>query len=296
MSLVEVYRSSGMLACEQRAFVLHAVGIESEIVDEADAFTLWVAPESASAAHEHLQHYNVESTATAQPKPVMELHRHAWIAPLLYAVVIVGAGYCAGSGLLGLNWNDAGALRSDVHRSGEWWRLVTALTLHVDHAHLLSNLGFGAFFSYLAARLLGSGIALVSIVFAAAIGNLLDSAWMPQSQVSMGASTMVFAALGLVAAYSWRQQLNLRMPWLHTWAHRWAPLIAGIMLLALIGSGGENTDVLAHLTGFFCGVILGVAFARVRVAWFRNVLLQTTASGIALGLIAGAWLWAGSGT
>jgi membrane associated rhomboid family serine protease len=127
-------------------------------------------------------------------------------------------------------------------------------------------------------------------VLAAVAGNFLDSVLMPASHASMGASTAVFATLGLVAAYSWRLQFSKRMQW----AHRWAPLICGIMLLALLGAGGENTDVLAHLTGFFCGAVLGASYARVPAEFFSKRLLQVGATIIATGAFVVAWLWAGA--
>jgi rhomboid protease GluP len=291
MPLVEVFRSNRQTACDHRAFVLHAVGIASEVLAYDNAFLLFVETESAPAARDHIDRYNAENTVIDKPKPLPTLHGHAWIAPTLFAIAVFSVGYGAAENLFGFNWYDRGALRAGVQDSGEWWRLVTALTLHLDPAHLLGNIVFGSFFSYLSARLLGAGVAWASIVFAAIAGNLLDSVLMPASHVSMGASTAVFATLGLVAAYSWRLQFSKRMQW----AHRWAPLICGIMLLALLGAGGENTDVLAHLTGFFCGAILGASYARIPAKVFSNVTLQVGISATAIGTIVGAWLWAGFG-
>ncbi|HTE39496.1 MAG TPA: rhomboid family intramembrane serine protease [Steroidobacteraceae bacterium] len=288
----EVYRSQGYLACEQRAFILHAVGIQSDIVDLGEAFALMVAGEQSQLARQHIDGFEAERVVTQTPKPQLKLHRHAWVASALYAIAIIAVGFLAGRSLSGFDWYTTGALENAVQRSGDWWRLVTALTLHVDQAHLLGNLGFGVFFCYLAARLLGPGVAFVSTVVAATFGNLLDSLWMPDAQRSMGASTMVFAVLGLGAAYSWRQQLKTSLPWLHSWAHRWGPIVAGIMLLALIGAGGANTDVLAHLTGFFCGALLGVFYARLTPTVFDQRALQAVGATVGIAIVAGAWVWA----
>ena len=43
---------------------------------------------------------------------------------------------------------------------GEWWRAVTALTLHVELDHLGGNLAFGAFFGYFIGRYSGTGVGL----------------------------------------------------------------------------------------------------------------------------------------
>jgi membrane associated rhomboid family serine protease len=289
MSAIEVFRSPGFLACEQRSFVLHAVGIPSEIVDLPEAFVLYVAPEAAVAAREHIERFNTETEQAQQPSaPPPVLHRHAWASPALFALTIVGVAYLAGIKLARFDWYEAGALRVGLAQSGEWWRVVTALTLHADHAHLLGNLGFGAFFGFLAARLLGSGVALATTLAAAILGNVLDSALMPSSHTSIGASTWVFATLGLVSAYAWRLQVNPRLKW----AHRSAPLVAGVMLLALIGAGGENTDVLAHLTGFVSGVLFGALYAKWQSRPFASAVIQWLAGIVAIGVVAGAWNWA----
>jgi rhomboid protease GluP len=283
MQLIEIYRSSRLAACEQRAFVLHAVGIASEIVAQNDEFALWVSTETAASAQHHIDSYAAESVP-APPEPVPVMHANAAIAPIVYAFTLIGIAYFAGKGTFGVDWYEAGALRASAKLDGEWHRALTALTLHSDHPHLLGNVGFGMYFSYLAARLLGWGVALGSMVLAAAAGNVLDSVLMPVSHSSVGASTMVFATLGLIAAYSWRQKFNRRM----RWVHRWSPLIAGVMLLGLIGSGGENTDVLAHLTGFACGALLGAAYGQASAKFFDR-RVQLSAAFAAAAAISGAW-------
>lgn len=67
---------------------------------------------------------------------------------------------------------------------------------------------------------------------------------------SIGASTAVFAAVGLLATLNmlhFRQSLWRRWP---------LPVAAALGLLALLGTGGENTDVGAHLFGFAAGTVI----------------------------------------
>ncbi|MEY2919071.1 MAG: hypothetical protein RL261_376, partial [Pseudomonadota bacterium] len=71
------------------------------------------------------------------------------------------------------------------------------------------------------------------------------------------------------------------------WAYRWAPLIAGVFLLGFTGVGGENTDVLAHLTGFITGSATGWWLGRLlKIPGPRTQWLAGLAS---LAAIAGAW-------
>src|SRR5690606_29475617 len=131
-------------------------------------------------------------------------------------------------------------------RSGEWWRAVTALTLHVDAPHLVANLVAGSWFGYLAGRRLGPGHAWAATVAMATAANLLEGYLGPVLHRSVGASTAVFAALGLIAAHAWRERYPLRA----RWAVRWAPLVGGVLLLGWLGTEGEHTDVIAHVLGF----------------------------------------------
>ena len=176
-----------------------------------------------------------------------------------------------------------GSLQATAVRNGELWRAFTALTLHFDVAHLLGNLGFGMFFGWLAAQLLGPGVAWAGAVAAAGSANLFNGLVQPSNHLSAGASTCVFAMLALLAAYAWRRRADGG----ERWAYRWAPLIAGVFMLAFTGVGGENTDVLAHLTGFVAGLVAGALLAlRPHMFEARTQWLCAIAT---LAVVAGAW-------
>jgi membrane associated rhomboid family serine protease len=72
--------------------------------------------------------------------------------------------------------------------------------------------------------------------------------------MSLGASTMVFAALGILGVFA----LNNKSTYQQRGMRRWLPFISTAALLALTGTAGEKTDVLAHLSGYICGVASGV--------------------------------------
>jgi membrane associated rhomboid family serine protease len=281
--LAEVFRSFWRSACEERGFVLHAVGIDSQVVWLGRAWALLVGAADAPVALAQLQHYERENPPRRRPATPASLHGGAWLGSAAYALVILGVGYAAGEFALGADWLEAGAMRAGPTRAGELWRTVTALTLHLDVGHLLANLGFGAVFGLLAGQLLGAGVAWATVLVAAAAANLLNALLQPASHSSVGASTAVFATLGLLAAYAWR----LRRDPGDRWAYRWAPLVAGIVLLGFTGTGGERTDVLAHLTGFAMGALAGVAHAAWRAP--RGPVAQATAGLLALVAVAAAW-------
>lgn len=141
---------------------------------------------------------------------------------------------------------------------GEWWRPLTAMFLHGDGAHLLGNLVFGLWYGTLVNRGYGTLLGWCLILLAGVLGNTAVGAWhYPDPHYSLGASTAVFGALGLLVAegltHQWQQRFMLR------WGPLLVPLVAGGVLLGWTG-GFDNpqTDGMAHVMGFLAGVILGM--------------------------------------
>lgn len=283
---IEIYRSPVRKSCEERAFVLLAVGIPHELAQTVEGFSLWVEPSDLERARSHLLHYQQESRRPA-PRPAAPppLYGRAWVGSALYAVVLLAVAVAVSSGWGRLDAFEAGELNAGLVRHGQWWRAWTALTLHLDAAHIAANLGAGAWFGYLAGRLVGPGTAWALVVVGAGAANWLEALLAAASHRAVGASTAVFTALGLMAAYSWRERrtLNLRP------AQRYAPLFAGVILLGWLGTSGEHTDVMAHLLGFAVGSALGalIAGARLQRLWRR--LPQWVGGALALGVLAVAW-------
>lgn len=167
----------------------------------------------------------------------------------------------------------------------QWWRAVTALSLHVDLSHLLANIVIGGLIGLFAGQLLGSGLAWVSILIVGAAGNLLN-AWIRQpGHTSVGASTAVFAALGIVAAYVWKQRRHRQASRLA----RRAPLVGGVVLLGYLGAGGVRTDVLAHVTGFLSGVLPGALYGKLGDRVVLAAGVQFLLGMGALAVLALAW-------
>jgi len=184
------------------------------------------------------------------------------------------------------DWIDLGNAQAGGILDGQWWRLVTALTLHADWAHLSSNLAIGGIFVYFLCRELGSGLAWILLLSAGVLGNLVNAWVQSPGHSSVGASTAVFGAVGILAAISlvrYRHQLQ----------HRWpVPVAAALALLALLGTEGKNTDLGAHLFGFVYGGFLGLITESLIVRRgcpgpVLNVLLAL----ISVAVVVGAW-WA----
>jgi rhomboid protease GluP len=271
-------------ACAEFGLVLDAIGLPYERGPLGEAWVLWVSPGAADIAREELARYAAERVERREPRPVFVPFAGSSFGAAVYAFVLIVVAYCAGAGLFGVNWLDVGALDSRAGGAGEWWRCVTALTLHLDQEHLMGNLLFGMGIGVLAGRVFGPGVAWFSVVLAAATGNYLDMLMSPAWHRAVGASSAVFAALGLLTGFGWGQRLATRDR-----LYRWAPLFAGVFLLALLGAGNEHVDVLGHLLGFSSGTAVGWIFARAGVPRSRRPVWQVAAGAATLGLLGVAW-------
>jgi rhomboid protease GluP len=280
-----VFRGSKPL-CREYSLVLEARGIEHETGQDEGSWVLSVPAEMRHRAYEELSRYSVERGVRRGVPEVIQPHSGAAIGVFLYVFILLLTAYCAGIATFGADWLSLGSL--DAGARGEWWRAVTALTLHLDQEHLLGNVLFGAVAGIAASRLLGPGVAWASILGAAALANYAEILIAPITHRAVGASTAVFAALGLLSGMAWRQRLTLRE---RLW-YRWAPLIAGICLLTLLGAGSAHVDVLGHALGFVFGLIVGWIFVRSGVSGNRDPRVQVFAGLGALLVVGVAWLLA----
>ena len=68
---IEIYRSPNRRSCEERAFVLTAVGVPHELSQSAEGFSLWVDLTDLEQARTHLLQYQQESQRPPPPPPVV---------------------------------------------------------------------------------------------------------------------------------------------------------------------------------------------------------------------------------
>ena len=282
-----VYQSNNRADCSDRALVLAAAQIPYQIVADSMTSALVVPAGFSTRAMHELTQYDDENPPAIEHKPPPIVYQNAVPGLVGYALVICAVAAIVTSASLAQDWYVAGRVDGAMIRAGEWWRTVTALTLHSGLQHLIGNLGFGLFFGIFAGRLLGSGVAWLTIVLAAATGNVLNTLLLESTHRAVGASTAVFAALGLLAGYVWRGKLMRQ----DRWPYRVGPIVGGFALLMYTGTGTENTDVGAHLMGFLSGLGAGVLLvsARNHLLGFR---LQLGCGLGAIILVAGAWLLA----
>ena len=273
---------------ELYALVLSAKGIELDIVQDADAFDLLIAPEDADRASEELTAHDSENQGQpTERKRVSPAPPNIEIA-LVYWAVLLFFFAAARRDALSVQWLEIGSAQAGSIRAGEWWRTVTALFLHVSGTHLLSNLAFGTVFLLLLSQVLGPGMTSLAVVAAGAAGNALNALVRPEFHTSIGASTAIFAAVGLLAALRQKWRPGRMSPSFRDWI----PLAGGVMLLALLGFSEEQTDILAHVFGFASGVCVGSLLGWWDRSWPDDRPVQRKSAWAAGAIVALAWVFA----
>jgi membrane associated rhomboid family serine protease len=156
-------------------------------------------------------------------------------------------------------WLERGSAHADRILAGEVWRTVTALTLHVDLAHALSNAVAMALFLGAASAVVGVGLAGLLALLAGAGGNFANALLQNSPHVAVGASTAVFGAVGILGGHA-----MLRHRSRHARKRKaWIPVAATFAFLAILGTEGARVDVWAHLLGLLVGCGLGALTAFV---------------------------------
>ena len=289
MSLLALHHSPDPAKCKEFDLVLQAVGLDSQVVNYDNRFYLLIDEDHADNAYRHLKLYIEENAKKPEiiVRPLRPLSQ-GFFGAYLYGLTLLIIGALKSVNAGDLYWQSNGLAHSVKIMQGEWWRTITALGLHADAGHLAGNIGFGALFGILVAQYIGSGAAWFTILVAGALGNALNAYWYQTLHLSIGASTMVFAALGILGVFA----LSDRHAYAQRGFRRWAPLFATIALLGFIGTGGERTDVMAHLSGYICGCISGVAWLLVLRRSDTAIPKQSAFALASAGLLGLSWVLA----
>jgi membrane associated rhomboid family serine protease len=231
------------------SLVLDAEGIPHELRSlAAEQWALIVEDADAERAQAAIAAFERENPPARWRRSEPEPLAGAIAAGLVFGLSLLALHIWTGPQAADSAWFARGSAQAERILAGEWWRAVTALTLHADAAHAAGNAVLGGLLLAILSRKIGAGVASWMTLLAGAAGTLLTAALMRHSFTSVGASTAVFGALGAVAALQARDPEQRR--------RAWAPLGAGVALLAVLGTG-KRADFAGHFCGFLAGVVLG---------------------------------------
>ena len=267
---------------ESLGLVLTASGIPHRIQRGNQGYAIWVEDDDQLRALRALDAYleeNKEPTGEPEEQPLIKNLSGVWVSiPLV-------AWHVAASYKLDAKFMVEPIGASAEHFvAGEWHRAITALTLHSGAGHVAGNaVGLGLFGTAVCS-LVGTGVGWLMILLSGVLGNVLNAYLYGSRHLSIGASTAVFGAVGVLAAMQFFRRKKLK----RQRARAWLALGAGFALLGFL-STGERTDVMAHVFGFLVGLVLGAAHALLRRRPLP-ALVQIACGVVAVGLLAGAWL------
>ena len=241
--------------------------------------TLWaleIDGSDAERAEEAIAAFERENPPRVRrPDVVVHSITSAVACGVAFALALVAIYLRTGPASPGSPWFERGSANAAAILRGEWWRCVTALTLHADAGHVAGNAVLGGILVALLARSVGPGVASALLLLSGVAGTFAAAALLRHDFTSIGASTAVFGVLGALAALP-RDSRRF-----------WMPVIGGVALLGLLGTS-KSADVAGHLCGFVSGVLAGAIVALLPP--LRNRVAQTGLAIVTACIPVLAWL------
>lgn len=265
--------------------VLDAYGLLYSIKRSGSDWEIWVDETIRDRALELIEQYIDENPHIPLPDD-QETETYQRTFTGIWACLIILACSIAVnvSGSADKIFWEYGASAFDI-LNGEIYRTVTSLMLHASYPHLAGNMAGIAIFGTAVCNITGAGAGWLMILLTGILGNLSNAALFRYGHISIGASTAVFGAVGILAAYQLIRKIKIAGQRMKAWL----PLAGGLALLGFLGSG-EHSDLTAHLFGFIAGICLGLLYAL----YLRSLLEkrhQTYCMAATISMVVFSWSW-----
>ena len=198
------------------------------------------------------------------------------------AMVLNGISVTDPGGEVLVRW---GANWGRLTMTGQWWRLITYMFLHIGIVHIAFNMWCLWDLGMLCESLFGAWTFGAVYVISGIAGGIASLAWNPNN-VSAGASGAIFGLVGALIASFYVGEFSMPQAFIR-------PRLRSLLLFAgynlLFGLFGR-TDNAAHIGGFITGLAFGALIARVAPA-AENVLARTAVVFLVCVMVfAGGWL------
>lgn len=253
---VQIYDHLTQNQVNTYGLVLSSQGVPHFIRKNDHGWAIWVDLSFCDHAYDSIAQYidenqNVAIGAAYKAPEYKKAYIGLWMA-----LIIIGCHlYSHIDGQFDLLVRQYGASARAI-LNGDLFRTVTALMLHSDYVHLASN-AVGIFiFGNAVGRVAGVGVGSLMIFCTGALGNYANALLFEYNHLSIGASTAVFGAVGILSAYQFLTKLKIGTGRIKALL----PLAGGMALLAFLGAS-EHADLTAHLFGFAAGIGLGILYA-----------------------------------
>lgn len=240
------------------SLLLSALNIQHFTAQQDGLSHIFVAEEDAEYARKQIELY-LQENKNWPPRQIQDYRLNSSFHPPTYLVI----------GALLLFYSVTGPWSGESHWfnfgqgdstkiliEGEYYRLITALTLHADIVHLFGNCLLGGFILHFLCKSSGPGLGLLATLFSATLGNYINVYLRGPGHLFVGFSTAVFAVVGIFVMQTFHQKKRLGG------FNLILPFMGGLAILAMTGSSGERTDLGAHLFGLLSGIILGWVITR----------------------------------
>lgn len=203
----------------------------------------------------------IQDFAPSPPKPPSPLERNPRLAQMGPVLCFWGLAWVVSM----MGWlhrgpfaTVSGATVERIQNEGEWWRLVSALFMHADAGHLLSNTPLLLVFGWYLRDYFGL-LAFPLVPVAVGVLSNIVTLWTydPGTEL-MGASGMLYGMIAL---------------WLVLYVHFETQYSRSVRIFRAIGTSllllapttyRADISYTAHLTGFLLGLVAGLAL-RYRV-------------------------------
>ncbi|MFA4668800.1 rhomboid family intramembrane serine protease [Pyrococcus kukulkanii] len=141
---------------------------------------------------------------------------------------------------------------------GEWWRLITAIFIHMGFIHFALNAFWLFYLGIDLEGVVGTKRFLIVFFISALFGNVLSLFTLPLDVASGGASGGLFGIVGASLAIEGVLRRNM------------SKALMNALFLFLINSIFPGVNIIAHFGGLAAGLILGYTYGK----WLKKRLMD----------------------
>lgn len=169
--------------------------------------------------------------------------------------------------------------------TGQWWRLITYMFLHIGIVHLAFNMWCLWDFGAACESLFGTWTFGAVYVVSGVAGGIASLAWNPNG-VSAGASGAIFGLVGALAASFYVGEFSIPQTFIRARLRSLLLFVGYNLILGLLG----QVDNAAHIGGLITGLAFGVLIARVAPSTENALARIAVVCIVAAMVLAGGWL------